>query len=142
MKLTRNVDGHQFSVGMERVDSSVLLRCDTSDNRLRPLFKVIETAWIYDPIKLLRSVETRHGQSFEGEVAYAFSSDHPEEERTGVIADYLGDDVVVSELLFERVLTTVASTYLELCANLGVASPHMEAIERWLAERRAQTAVS
>lgn len=142
MKLTRNVDGHQFSIGMESIGSSMLLRCDINDDRLRPLFKVIETAWIYDPIKLLRSVETRHGQSFEGEVAYAFSSDHPEEKRTGVIADYLGDDVVVSELFFERVLTTVAATYLELCANLGVVSPWREAIGRWLAERRAQTSVS
>jgi hypothetical protein len=110
---TREIDGVPFQFIGESVGKTLIVRCVSQDPRYLPLCGVVETAWRYDPAKLLKSVQEKHGQSFEGEVSFAYYDDYPDELEPGVTVDYLGDELVVSEEMFRRLVAELASFFLK-----------------------------
>jgi hypothetical protein len=91
------VDGHVFDVQDGRFTSR--------PDGFEPLCEVIHTAWIYGPTAFLEAVIARGGQSFEGEVAWAYSGEDAEIPAGQVALFYLDDaPLFVTERFFEELV--------------------------------------
>jgi hypothetical protein len=124
---TRNIEGASFQFVGEPANGDIRVRCVAQDEGYLPLCNVVETAWRYSPARLLKAVGEQHGQSFEGEVSFAYSHDYPDELEPGVTVDYLGEELVVSEEMFRRLVVALADFYLQAKRELQPGSAADEA---------------
>lgn len=113
MNATKTIDGVDFQFIAEPYAAELRVRCTAPDPRYLPLCQTVETSWLHDPVKLLKSVIDEHGQSFEGSVAFGYHHDYPDELLPGVTIDYLGEELVISEEQFRHFVVEFASFYLQ-----------------------------
>jgi hypothetical protein len=92
-----------------------------------PLCRVVETAWMYDPVKFLSSIMARTGQSFEGVVSFGFHEQYPEEIPEGVSLDYLGDELLLSERFLDAFVARFVRETITLAARARVELPEQVA---------------
>lgn len=91
------------------------VKCKASIKQYDALCNIVETSWRYNPTKLLTSAINETGQSFEGEVSFAFDHEYPDELKPGVTLDFLGTEIVIETIMFKQFV----SEYAKMCLNEG-----------------------
>ncbi len=79
-----------------------------------PFCEVVKTSWSYGPVKFIDSIRAKHGQSFEGEVGFAFFNDFPDELQPGITFFYLDQETTVKESFFCSFLQNYVNFFLEM----------------------------
>ncbi len=88
-----------------------------------PLCRVVETAFRYDAAKFFSSILARTGQSFEGEVSFAFHEQYPDEIPEGASFNYLGEEQQMSESLLDEFVARFALAMTLVAARARVELP-------------------
>ncbi|RPI26162.1 MAG: hypothetical protein EHM61_12455 [Acidobacteria bacterium] len=123
LKTLKVINGETFEFRARIVEGEIRVDCRPQDHKYSPLCLVVDTSWRYNPLDLIKAVLDEHGQSFEGEVSFAFHRDYPDDLPPGVTVDYLGGELVLTERMFAQFVLEFAGFYLEAQQKLGVSDP-------------------
>ena len=122
LPISKNIIGESFQFYCEINDKNFQIRCTPENKSFQPLCNVVETSYLYNPIKLLNSVLNQHGQSFEGEVSFAYYHDYPDELEPGVNIYYFDKEFVVSEEQFKVFVIEFVNYSLKAVSELALES--------------------
>ncbi|MHB2020886.1 MAG: hypothetical protein ACYCW6_28450 [Candidatus Xenobia bacterium] len=145
MRVSKTIAGHTFDFTGERhADGTLEVKCQALESEYFPLCAVVGTSWHRSPKNLVDSVLNQHGQGFEGAVSFAYNKDYPQEDypdetgsKEGVTADFLDEEVTVSEAFFKAFVGCFGQVYFEMadswCLDVGHLADIRRTIQSWQA---------
>lgn len=119
---TKTINGNSFDFFLEKGANNYQIRCIPEDESLQPLCTIVETSFLYSPINLLNSLLEQHGQSFEGELSFAYYDEYPDELEPGVNIDCFDEELVVSIEMFRLFVIEFVSYYLTSSLKFSINS--------------------
>jgi hypothetical protein len=124
-----NVDGQAFDLSFSRSGPDRLqVQIASSEPALEPLCQVAVTAFAYDPARFVEEVASRQGHSFEGEVAFCFADDAPDEIPAGHVSfSFLDESVDLAEPFVRDFTRQLGQAYLEVLRDNDLDSSALQA---------------